>query len=159
VPVSGINFLSIVNDPNDPNISAAGWSQLPGGGLLGVFRLGSETPLQSGDEVEYTVYFLSDGGQPTTNVQFCDPIPAQTTFIFDSFGAGNGILLNQNRIAASQTNASDADKGAFFSPLNPVTAPCPDSNNPNGSVFLQLGDIPNTAPNNVGFVRFRVRID
>jgi fimbrial isopeptide formation D2 family protein/uncharacterized repeat protein (TIGR01451 family) len=159
VPISGINFSSFVDDPNDDNDTAAGWSQLPSGAPIGVSRLGSETPLQSGDLVEYTIYFLSDGGQPTTNVQSCDAIPTATTFIADSFGSNSGIVLNQSGTNTPQTNASDTDKGTFFSPLSPVTAPCADTNNPNGSVFLQLGDIPNTTPNNVGFVRFRVRIN
>ena len=159
VPISSINFSSFVDDANDDNDTAAGWSQLPGGAPIGVIKLGSETPLQSGDLVEYTIYFLSDGGQPTTNVQSCDAIPTGTTFIADSFGSNSGILLNQSGTNTPQTNASDTDKGTFFSPLSPVTAPCADTNNPNGSVFLQLGDIPNTIPNNVGFVRFRVRIN
>jgi uncharacterized repeat protein (TIGR01451 family) len=158
VPVGGINFNRVVDDPNDEDDDASGWSQLPGR-LLGVPQLGSDTPLRSGDEVEYTVYFLSDGGQPTTNVNVCDPIPARTTFIPESFGAGSGILLNRNGTPRRQTNVSDRDAGTFFSPLTPVNAPCADTNNPNGSVFLQLGDIPISAPNNVGFVRFRVRID
>jgi uncharacterized repeat protein (TIGR01451 family) len=55
-----------------------GWSQLPGG-LLGVINLESETPLQSGDEVEYTIYFLSDGSQEVNNARLCDPIPSGTT--------------------------------------------------------------------------------
>ena len=159
VPLSGVNFSSFVDDPNDDNDTAAGWSQLPGGAPIGVSRLGSETPLQSGDLVEYTIYFLSDGGQPTTNVQSCDAIPTGTTFIADSFGSNSGIVLNQSGTNTPQTNASDTDNGTFFSPLSPLTAPCADTNNPNGSVFLQLGDIPNTTPNNVGFVRFRVRIN
>jgi uncharacterized repeat protein (TIGR01451 family) len=115
--------------------------------------------LQSGDEVEYTIYFLSDGSTPATNVRVCDPIPVGTTFIPDSFGAGSGILLNQSGAQTPQTNPSDTDKGTFFSPLSPVTAPCADTNNPNGSVFVQVGDISNTAPNNLGFVRFRTRIE
>lgn len=159
VPVNGINFQSFVDDPNDTNDNAAGWSQLPGGVLSGVFRLGPDTPLQSGDEVEYTVYFLSDGSQPVTNAKVCDPIPDGTTFIPDGYQPGQGILLNQQATETSLTNAQDADKGTFFSRLTPVTSPCPNTNNSNGSVLVQLGDVPSTSPNNVGYTRFRVRID
>jgi uncharacterized repeat protein (TIGR01451 family) len=158
VPISGINFNSVVNDPKDMTDDASGWSQLPGG-LLGVINLESETPLQNGDEVEYTIYFLSDGSQEVNNARLCDPIPSGTTFIFESFGGGRGILLNQNGTQTPQTNASDTDQGTFASPLTPVTSPCPNTNNPNGSVLLQLGDLPNTTPGNVGFVRFAVKID
>jgi uncharacterized repeat protein (TIGR01451 family) len=158
VPISGINFNSVVNDPNDVTDDASGWSQLSGG-LLGLSTLGSETPLQSGDEVDYSIYFLSDGSQEVKNARICDPIPSRTTFIPDSFGPGRGILLNQNATPTPQTNALDTDQGTFTTPLTPVTSPCPNTNNPNGSVFLQLGDILNTASSNVGFVRFRVKID
>jgi fimbrial isopeptide formation D2 family protein/uncharacterized repeat protein (TIGR01451 family) len=160
VPISGFNFSSFVDDPNDDNDTAAGWSQLPTDAPVGAVTLGSQATLQSGDEVEYTVYFLSDGSQTSQNIKFCDPIPTGTTFIADSFGSGRGILLNRGGTQTPQTNDADTDSGAFFSPLTAVTTPpCSDSNNPNGSVFLEMGDIPNTAPSNVGFVRFRVRID
>lgn len=156
VPISAIDFSSYVDDPADPNDNQQIWSQfLP----VGVSRVSSEFLLQSGDEVEYTVYYISDGGSAATDVKVCDAIPAGTTFFPDSFGSGSGIVLNQTGTDTPQTNASDADQGTFFSPLNPVTAPCTDTNNPNGSVFLQLGNVPNTSPNNVGFVRFRVRIN
>lgn len=158
VPISGINFNRVVNDPTNMTDDASGWSQLPGG-LLGVINLESETPLQSGDEVEYTIYFLSDGSQEVNNARLCDSIPSGTTFIFDRFGGDRGILLSQNGTQTPQTNASDTDQGTFASPLTPVTSPCPNTNNPNGSVLLQLGDLPNTPPSNVGFVRFTVKID
>lgn len=115
------------------------------------------TLVRSGDVVEYTVYFLSAGTRSATNVQLCDAIPDGTTFINNSFAASSGILLNQNGTPSPQTNASDTDAGSFFSPLAPIaTPPCTDANNPNGSILLKLGDL---APNNAGFVRFRVKIN
>ncbi len=158
VPISGINFNNVVDDSNDTNDNASGWSQLSGR-LLGVPSLEPETALESGDDVEYTVYFLSEGTQGVKNIRLCDPIPPRTTFIADSFEPGRGILLYQNGIQTLQSNAADTDQGTFASALTPVTAPCPNANNPNGSVLVQLGDIPNTPPNSVGFVRFRVKID
>ena len=68
-------------------------------------------------------------------------------------------MLNQGGTQTPQTNTLDTDKGTFFSPLNPVAAPCTDTNNPNGAVVLQLGDILNTPPDHVGFVRLGVKID
>ncbi|MBW4647660.1 MAG: carboxypeptidase regulatory-like domain-containing protein [Kastovskya adunca ATA6-11-RM4] len=157
VPISGVDFTRFVDDSNTTNDNASGFSQLS---PVGAIRLLEDNALQSGDEVEYTIYFLSDGGTPANNVRFCDPIPTGTTFLPNSFGGGRGILLRQDGVDAPQSNASDTDKGRFFSPLAPVTTPsCPDPNNPNGSIVLQLGNITNTAPNNVGFVRFRVKID
>ncbi len=159
VPIGGINFQGFADDPNDPNDNASGWSQLPGGILPGVVLIGADSLLQSGDEVEYTVYYLSNGGQPVTNAKICDPIPQRTTFIPDSFQPGQGILLNQRATNTVLTNAQDADQGTFFSRLTPVTSPCPNLSNANGSVFVDLGNLPITAPDNVGFIRFRVKID
>jgi uncharacterized repeat protein (TIGR01451 family) len=151
-------YSNLINEPADPNDDPGIWPATlqP----VGLTQLDPQAPLTSGDEVEYTVYFISDGTENARNVQICDPIPAQTTFIPNSFGTGSGILLNQGGTQTSQTNVLDTDKGSFASPLAPVTAPpCPNSNNQNGSVLLQLGEVPNTAPNNAGFVRFRVKID
>jgi uncharacterized repeat protein (TIGR01451 family) len=133
---------------------------LPQGSPIGIFELGSETPLQSGDEVEYTIYFIADGPIAANDIRVCDPIPAGTTYISESISltlppAG---LLNQ-----PQTDAAGDDAGAFVGPLDvspPFSAPpCPDPNNANGAVFSELGTIPNTSPDNVGFIRFRVRLD
>ena len=150
-------YSDVVNDPSDVNANPGLWPATlqP----VGVFQLGQQTPLKSGDEAEYTIYFLSDGSQDVKDVKLCDAIPAGTTFLSNSFGVGSGILLNQGGTQTPLTNVSDADKGTFFSPLIPVTPPCADLNNPSGAIFLPLGDILNTAPNNAGFVRFRVKID
>ncbi|HEY9667913.1 MAG TPA: hypothetical protein V6C91_13965, partial [Coleofasciculaceae cyanobacterium] len=157
-PLAGINFNTPVTDLPNANVFSSALTAI-GIPFQGLVNIGAETPLQSGDEIEYTVFFLSNGSQAVTDVRVCDPIPAGTTFIPDSFSAGSGILLNQGGTQTVQTNASDADQGTFFSPLTPVTSPCPDTNNPQGSVLLQLGDVPNTAPTNAGFVRFRVRVN
>jgi uncharacterized repeat protein (TIGR01451 family) len=158
-PVSGVDFTSFTPDPGDDDDDVSGWSNLPGGVLSGVYNLGSNNALQTGDEVEYTVYYLSDGTQSVSDVKICDPIPEKTTFIPDSFQLGQGILLNQQATNTSLTNASDTDRGTFFSRLTPVTSPCPNTNNSNGSVFVDVGNLTTTAPNNVGFIRFRVKID
>lgn len=159
VPVSGVDFTRFTPDPGDDDDDVGGWSNLSGGVLSGIYRLGTDNPLQTGDEVEYTVYYLSDGTQPVTDVKICDPIPENTTFIPDSFQLGQGILLNQQATNTSLTNASDTDRGTFFARLTPVTSPCPNTNNSNGSVLVDVGTLATSTPNNVGFIRFRVKID
>ena len=146
-------YTSVVDDPTDANDNPGIWPTTlqP----LGLPRLSPQTLVRSGDEVEYTIYFLSAGSQAATNVNLCDAIPAGTTFVNNSFAPDTGILLNQGGTQIPQTNAADTDKGTFFSPLAPASAPC-DANIPNGSIFLQVGDI---LPNNAGFLRFRVKID
>lgn len=153
----GVNFNVPVNLPNAPAFASA-FSAL-GVPFQGVASVSSDNPLQAGDEVEYTVYFLSNGGQTATNVRICDAIPAGTTFIPNGFGTGIGMLLNQGGTQTPLTNTADADQGTFASALTAVTAPCPNANNPTGAVFFPLGDIPNIAPNNAGFIRFRVKVD
>ncbi|MBD1922680.1 DUF11 domain-containing protein [Microcoleus sp. FACHB-831] len=158
VALSGINFGGFVDDPTDENDTAGGFSQLLPAGIV---TLGSETPLQSGDEVEYTVYFLSDGTAIANDVRFCDLIPASTTFVNQSFGANSGISLNRASAASLLTNAADTDGATFFSPLTPLPNgnACSTQNNANGAVFVNLGNVSNMAGSNYGFIRFRVKVN
>ncbi|MFB2935154.1 hypothetical protein ACE1B6_07725 [Aerosakkonemataceae cyanobacterium BLCC-F154] len=151
-------FSNLVDDPTDQNDNAPGWSQFRPVGLVTV----PETePLRSGDTVEYTIYFLSDGTVAADNVSICDAIPANTAFVADGFGSGTGMQLNLAGAVSVLTNVQDGDLGRFFSPLAPLPSgnPCTDQTNPNGSVLFNFNQIPNTTGSNFGFVRFRVRID
>lgn len=143
--IGGVNFGSVVNDPNDQNDDATGWSQIP---LTGVLNIPNTTPLQAGDEVTYTIYFLSDGNAPTISANLCDQIPEGTTFV-----------PNSAEVRIGNIPFTTGDR--FFSPLAPLPAdnPCTNATNPNGSLLVNLGDLSNTAGNNFGFVRFRVRIN
>jgi uncharacterized repeat protein (TIGR01451 family) len=149
-PFPGVNFGAFVDDPTDGNDTAGGWVQLaPETAPIGVLQLGTDTPLQSNDEVTYTIYFLSDGSSPVSTAQLCDAIPNGTTYVPGSL---------QLRVG----NNPPASAATFFSPLAPLPAnnPCPDPVNPNGSILVNLGSVP-SAPgaSNFGFIRFRVRID
>ncbi|HBW89199.1 MAG TPA: hypothetical protein DEG17_10095, partial [Cyanobacteria bacterium UBA11149] len=150
--LSGIDFSTPVSNPSEAVIFRNGFA-VAGIPFQGVANLGTNTTLESGDEIDYTIYFLSDGAEAVQNLQICDAIPDGTTFIPDSFGVESGILLNFGGKEIIQSNEN------FLTPLTPVSNPCPNLNNPNGSVLLRLGDIPNAAPNNAGFVRFRVRVN
>ena len=143
VPIASINFSSFVDDPADENDNAPGWSQLSPAGL---YNLGLDYSLETNDEVDYTIYFLSDGGSPVTNVNFCDLIPKGTTFVPGSIQA---------------LNATTPREGTFFSPLAPLPAgnSCSNQTNPEGAVLVNLGDISNVQGSNFGSIRFRVRID
>jgi uncharacterized repeat protein (TIGR01451 family) len=153
-------FDRFFDDPTDPNDTAAGWTQLT---PIGNVNLPSTLSLRSGDLVEYTLYFLSDGTAPATATSLCDPIPVGTTFARDSFGVGNGLRLNQASAEKALTNSVDTDEGNFFTPLAPLpngnACPASAQNNANGSVIVNLGEISSTPGQNFGFVRFRVRID
>ncbi|BAY45406.1 hypothetical protein SAMD00079811_30090 [Scytonema sp. HK-05] len=102
-----------------------------------------QTPVQSGDEVEYTIYFLAQG---VNNVRFCDLIPDGTSYSNNGIsvsGAGNG-----------------ADQGTFLSPLAPLPAgnTCQSQTNNKGAVIVNLGTF-STNSGNPAYVRFRVRVD
>ncbi|NES19896.1 MAG: hypothetical protein F6K41_13425, partial [Symploca sp. SIO3E6] len=158
VPIPGINLGTFVDDPNDTNDNLPGWSGLSTGAPVGVSQL--DEPLASGDVVEYTIYFLAEGGTVLENVRLCDPIPDGTVFVPNGFAGNSGIALNMNGTTSNITNAADADQGQFFSPLAPVDSPpCPNSSEPQGAVLVNLGSIVPISPSNVGFVRFRIRIE
>lgn len=156
-PISGVNFGAFVDDPTDPNDTVAGWQP---NFLTGVTNIPSSVPLQSGDVVEYTIYFLAEGATPVLGANFCDQVPGGTAFVADLPEVGRGIVLNQAGTPVSLTNVNDADAGTFFSPLVPLPTgnACAEQANANGSVVVNAGDISNTPPNNYGFVRFQVRI-
>jgi len=151
-------FSDFVDDPADQNDNAPGWSQLRPVGLVSV---PTSEPLRSGDTVEYTIYFLSDGTAPADNVNICDAIPTNTAFLADGFGPGTGMQLNLAGAISTLTNVQDGDAGRLFSPLAPLPSgnPCAEQTNANGSLLFNFNQISNTAGGNFGFVRFRVRID
>lgn len=155
-PLSGVDVSSFVDDPADPDDNVLNQTPLR---PIGVPNIPSAIPLRSGDQLEYTVYFLSDGNSTAFGVNFCDPVPSGTTFLPNSFSAGQGIVVNRFGATVATTNTAGDDIGSFFPALNPAAPPCANLNNPNGSVFVELGDLPITSPNNVGFARFRVQVN
>ncbi|PZV17224.1 MAG: hypothetical protein DCF22_03975 [Leptolyngbya sp.] len=144
-PLAGVNFGAVIDDPADTNDTAAGFAQIP---LVGVTAVPVTTPVQSNDEVTYTVYFLSDGASPAIAVNICDLIPGGMSFIPGSLELKIG-------------NAATLSGGNFYAPL----APLPNNNsciiktNPNGAAIYELGTVSNSAGSNFGFARFRVRVN
>jgi uncharacterized protein (DUF2141 family) len=126
----GINFTTFDDGPgnDDNNINQSqnvvGLRDLP-------------TPLQSGDEVEYTIYVLA---QNVTNVRFCDLIPEGTA--------------NPNNLAVTGIPAQPR----VLSPLEPLDdfANVCANQNSNGAVILGPVNIPDRT---VGSIRFRVRVN
>ncbi|MGB3694979.1 MAG: isopeptide-forming domain-containing fimbrial protein [Spirulinaceae cyanobacterium] len=142
VPLAGINFSNFIDDEADINDNFPGWSALS---PVGVLSLGTDNALSSGDTVEYTVYFLSNGRKPVEDLKICDAIPERTDYV------ANSLISFQNLGNPSFFNELDSSL--------PVP-PCPNSNNPDGAVSLDLSpSFSNTSPDNVGFVRFRVEIN
>ncbi|MDJ0727541.1 MAG: GEVED domain-containing protein [Prochloraceae cyanobacterium] len=180
---NGGQDLRIFNeDASDPNDNNPNWPD-PNVFLIGGTNGGQVRP---GDEVEYTVYFLSTGGEPARNVKICDVIPANTNFVFDGFGVNRGIALALSNAALPTvptdlfTNGvNDGDRGDFY-PVssqtpdvckdpNNLTIPLTANNNTNGAVLINVvsdldgtdlpeANDPGIPANSYGFIRFKVRI-
>ncbi|MBV6625675.1 MAG: carboxypeptidase regulatory-like domain-containing protein [Rivularia sp. (in: Bacteria)] len=142
-PISGVVFNQFEDDSNDENDNILNSS--PQSSPVGITSL--DTPVQSGDEIEYTIYFLSEGGEALQNVRVCDVVPNGTTFVSGSITVNGG--------------GTGADNGNFLTPLSPVPAEfqniCRNGTPTNGAVLTNLGTLP--AGGQFGFVRFRVRVD
>lgn len=71
-----------------------------------------------GDTVEYTLTVSNTGTGTATNLTTSNAIPSNTTFLANSYGSGQGIMVD----GSAKTNASDAD-GATFSSNTVSTGP------------------------------------
>jgi uncharacterized repeat protein (TIGR01451 family) len=168
-------ILTQIN-PTDPPKDTNKWPN-PNQFLLGSIDAGIIKPK---DAIEYTIYFLSTGDIPATNVLFCDRVPPNVTFIPNAFNAlptpnlltdiDRGIAVNIDGLGGvvnGYTNSDDSDFAQYFPPgVEPQTVypniKCGGTNS-NGAVVVNLGDIPVAtgagAPNNAsGFVRFQGRV-
>ena len=121
-----IVFNNFVEDPADDSDDAANWPDKD------TYLRGelNAVDLQPGDEVEYTVYFLSDGDRDVSNLSLCDVIPDNMTFVTNSYGGNSGLTFSNsstaNATVTSLSNAADTDEGTFFAP----SAPLPMTGNP-----------------------------
>jgi uncharacterized repeat protein (TIGR01451 family) len=156
--------ISTVINPNttlDPSDNSPNWAS---GYLRGAIDGGT---VQPGDTIEYTIYFLSEGGSPAQNVSVCDLVPANATFVPDGFATGFGIALSIGPTApTSLTNLADADKGSFIASPTATPVPCNGNatTNPNGAILVNIApSVPtffSTDRNNsYGFIRFRAKVN
>lgn len=146
-------ITTVADDPNDGDDDAGlNW---PANYLEGDIDANAE-PFQ---EVDYTIYFLSDGNSEAANVRLCDLVPDNTTYV-----AGTLQLSQGGAAPAALTDAVDSDAGESFSSTDAVVAPCQGTNT-DGGVYVTLpGNLPNaTAPGtpggSYGYIRFTVRVD
>lgn len=174
--INGVDFTEVVDDPSSTNDNHPNW---PISFLRGVIDGGLVLP---GDEVEYTIYFLSSGSRSMTNVSICDLVPENTTFLPTAFNGltpteglpgenlGIALALDSTSVATSPTvyltNVADGDRGQFFSPEMTALSVCSGGNN-NGAVVVDVVTSPNTLPhatapgipaNSSGFIRFRTQV-
>jgi len=179
-----INFTTVLNPTlttSDPNDGAAGWpaGYLQGGGvpeLLAPTDPVDAIGLRSNDEVEYTIYFLSDGAPSAGNFRLCDPILPNQTYIPTTYNAltpkdagglpsdaGIALALNSTLPTIYFTGIIDPpDRGQYVPPPT-VPANCNLGANPNGAVVVDVTQPPNASGSlttgSYGFIRFRARIN
>lgn len=158
-------ITTVVDDPSDSQDNHPNWQA---GYLQGAIT-GSVQPQQ---EVEYTIYFLSTGASDAVNSRICDLIPANSTFIANSFETGKGIRMTLGATNTNLTNINDSDRGRFYTSAETLPPTCRVGstvngrvlNNVNGAVVVDLGTIsrataPGNPTNSYGFIRFRVRVN
>jgi hypothetical protein len=171
---SVIDFTKVADDLNTTDDNDPNWpsSYLKGAIDAGVAKVN--------DELEYTIYFLSNGTSQVKNALICDRVPDNATFLPIAFnsgsfiadptglpGADRGIALSLGGSGVSLSNAGDGDRGQFFpAGVEPITV-YPKINcggaNTNGAVVVKLGDLPSatgpgTPTNAYGFIRFRASV-
>ncbi|MEH2076466.1 MAG: lamin tail domain-containing protein [Nostoc sp.] len=162
--------IAAANYVPEPFASDDNYVTWPAGYLRGLINAGTVKP---GDELEYTIYFLSKGPSDATNVKFCDLVPSSTTFIptaFNSNTPGDGgltvadrgiaLALGSSSPTVYLTNIDDAsDRGRFYAVNDPTPSYC--GTNTNGAVVVNITrspDLPKLVKDFYGFVRFRAKV-
>jgi uncharacterized repeat protein (TIGR01451 family) len=171
VPLDDPRFVAAPRDLDDDD---AKW---PASYLRGVINTNTVKP---GDEIEYTIYFLSNGQSEVSNIKFCDLVPDNTTFLPTAF---NGLTPNDGGSGTDQgialavgsttptvyfSNTADSDRATFY-PANDPATPTYCGTNTNGAVVVEITRnpvLPNIPPatgsgtpsNSYGFVRFRATV-
>jgi uncharacterized repeat protein (TIGR01451 family) len=166
--VDGINSPGDLNHVGTPQDQEDNHTYWPSGLLLGdIYR----QDLQPGDEVEFTVYFLSHGDTMAQKALFCDLVPQNMAFLPDAYsnvpaakgpsplpgvttagergivlGVGTQSTTSPYPILVSLSNASDGDAGQYVAPgveLTTIDARLGGcGTNNNGAIVVHLDDLP-----------------
>jgi uncharacterized repeat protein (TIGR01451 family) len=129
--------------------------------LQGAINLTNPAPRPT-EELEYTIYYLSSGGQTARNATICDFVPVNTTYVLGT------LQLKSGTSAAVTVSDTPGDTDGGFYPIGTAQAAMhaacntPDSTNTTrGAVVVNLGDVLNatstgTPTSSYGYIRFRV---
>jgi hypothetical protein len=157
-PLTGFNDVTTGTNAADDNIPR--WVTTPTPYLQGIFnqaQVPASISLKPKDQVEYTIYFLSDGGADAQGVNLCDYVPQ------------NSAIVPGSIVQAFGTSAPTpvADATGFFA-TSPTTAPASNAcsigvDNGQGAVVVNIGTAARSSgvgtPNNsYGYFRFRAQI-
>jgi uncharacterized repeat protein (TIGR01451 family) len=119
--------------------------------------------VKPGDQLEYTIYFLSSGDKAIANVDICDVIPEHTTYVPNSLRLKFGSASTETVL----TDGADSDVGQLHN--TGTSAPCPlaqTATRPVAVVNLAKTASPlppataiGTPGQAYGYVRFRVTVN
>ena len=181
------SYVDVAGDANDNEVNWPGATEPAtiGSGTVENYIRGitgiddvtaiSNTTVRSGDQIEYTIPFLSNGDAVAQDLLICDRIPTHTTFDATAFNGSTpaapspddrGIFISFNGQNVALTNANDGDEltdtgdndngvgGYYFPPLvDPSTELGVSVNcggpNTNGAIVVDLSDVPNATGDGV----------
>ncbi|MGL5831888.1 MAG: GEVED domain-containing protein, partial [Waterburya sp.] len=122
-----MQFNNFIDDPGTTDDTNPNWPNI-NNYLQGEISVPQVKP---GDEVEYTIYFLSNGDIAAKDVKICDAIPDNMTFNKHSYGTEVGISLAldptnlPNNTNKDLSNLIGDDEGSFYAPgTNPPLNLC-----------------------------------
>jgi uncharacterized repeat protein (TIGR01451 family) len=169
--INGVPVNTMVDEPNTTSDNHPAW---PNGYLKGAVNGGAVKP---GDDVEYTIYYLSSGDTPVLDSKFCDLVPANTTYLPKAYaglgpvgpggnGSGNlGVQFEKAGQSQFLTGDLDGDVGNFFTSgiTNLGTGVDCAAANTNGAVVVDMGTIPHAGYGGqpalaYGAVRFKTKV-
>jgi fimbrial isopeptide formation D2 family protein/uncharacterized repeat protein (TIGR01451 family) len=158
------DFNDLLTGAAAPDDNASGWpATTPLPYLQGAFdavQVPAAIQPRPNDEVEYTIYFLSDGNVNAQSVILCDFVPNNSTYVANT--------LQEQIGTAAVINISDviggADTDGGFYATAPFSGACSGTNNGNGAVLVNVGTVANStgagAPaTSYGFIRFRAKVN
>ncbi|MEO0431019.1 MAG: hypothetical protein AAF151_04910 [Cyanobacteria bacterium J06656_5] len=112
LPIAGLNdFTNQPGTTDDDSLASLSGNSLP----LGVFDV--DTPLQSGDVVEYTIYFFNGGVAQAANVAICDELQVPSVLQPGSLELASPVALS-----ALGTNLTFAAGSPLLFPQAPLAA-------------------------------------
>ena len=183
-----IRFDNFVDDPSTPNDNDSNWPDSDGdsSNSNNIYLRGriDAVEVKPGDEIEYTIYFLSNGSEDASNVTVCDVIPSDMSFVKNTYGveAGIGLGLDSNSLPTSPnillSNLLNDDRGNFYDAGTDPPSLCQknqsdpphslisvnSSNNDSGALLVQFDNPlpratdPGVPTNSYGFIRFRTKV-
>jgi fimbrial isopeptide formation D2 family protein/uncharacterized repeat protein (TIGR01451 family) len=127
-------------------------------GAIDTNALPSAQKPKPADEVEYTIYFLSDGTKDASSVSLCDFLPVNTTYVA---GTTQLVLGTNSPVTITDSTASDSDGGYYTSGF---PAACTGTNNGVGAIVVNIGTVlrataAGTPTTSYGLIRFRAKIN